>query len=190
MFRHIFGRSLKLGLAMGTVLGFLYLPAVMLAVIASRVFHGDFGFFTEIEAPLVGRSSHEFGFFEYFLCLSVIGGTMGLLLGAVNGLLLAVLTVNFFSPLGEAAYYHRTAVTLCGAVSFFCVFSLLDAALSAITHSYPAQAGNPDGFLIVWRWLVLLPALVATGAAVWASRRVTQEYEDDQGHIAQKCYFS
>lgn len=171
MFWGIVRRSAGLGLKAGALLGVLYFPIswMMLVPVLARIQTGHFhpgrpGAFTTSGLSL-----------GYLPILSLLAGALsGAVLGALNGLFIAALT----SRRPPAYFPQRTGsiAAACAAVSLCVVSGGLALMLGAVNYS-SATASVFDWILLLF--CIILPALMAAGAALWGTARLADWYQDE-----------
>ncbi len=167
MFWGIVRHSTGLGLKAGAFLGMLYFPVswVMLVPVLARIQTGRFP-----ESFVTGGLS-----LGYLPVLSLLAGALsGAVLGALSGLFIAAL----ISRRPSTYFPQRTGsvAAICAAFSLCVVSGSLAMVLGAVTHS-SATASVFDWILLCL--FVLAPALLAAGAAVWATARLADWYQDE-----------
>lgn len=153
-------RMVRWGAVLGTLLGALYpLFAILLTLLLIVLSGGDTGAANGTMLNIwVGV-----GFWVGF----TLGGIAGIILGFLTGVVLAMVTYSVFTPIVDFHSYRRTME----------IMSLLVggiAALLLVIASGLPQYGS-RGWGGEWGWLVwgVVPIFVATMAAWWAGRRVT-----------------
>ncbi len=156
MFWDIIRDSTKLGLKAGTLLGGLYFPAIwagypLLTWIQTGHLSGTFG--GEIRTGI-----------GIVLLSSLTGALFGMVLGALNGLFLAVLTAakpqNYLSQHWRQLAAAYAVFNLCG----------VSRGIYFIIRPY---SDWPTFFMCIGA-----PTLLAAGAAVWAMARMAKWYRE------------
>lgn len=178
MFWDIVRDSTKLGLKAGTLLGGLYFPAIW----------AGYPLLTWIQT---GHLSSTFGGeigtgIGIVLLSSLIGALFGMVLGALNGLFLAVLTApkpqNYLSQHWRQLAAAYAVLNLCGLTGLMSLmFSTRFFTDFDFSDSNRLRTNWADGFYSDWPTFFMCigaPALLAAGAAVWAMARMAKWYRE------------
>jgi len=107
----------------------------------------------------------------------VCGGIVGLVAGAGCGLLAGLVTVCFFYPLTDPLIYRRVVMISCSTVGF-------GGALSGFSLLFQTEIS--EAFLAPGIPLIVIPSLIATGAAAYVSRGFAIRYATEKRQKKEK----
>ena len=179
MFWEIIRHSVGLGLKAGALLGVLYFPVFCLFA-GPLLTLIETGHFPEANGGGSGIAV------ETMLGLFT-GGLLGTLMGALNGLFVAVLTA--YRPQDYLLRHTKNIAVVCAAFNlcgvsgglYLMFFTNLftNFSLSPSSHDGPNQIIHIFSDSKVSMILIGIPALLAAGAALWATARLAQWYQDE-----------
>lgn len=174
MFWRIIRDSTKLGLKAGALLGSLYFPLLSLPDLVLTLIRTG-------HSPFSGGSPIPF-----VLLALLVGSLFGTLLGALNGLFLAVHTArkppNYLSQHWRQLAAACAVINLCGLTSlmFLMLLTNLFTDFNFSAHRVPFPKWVTDVYpdWMSFFELIGVPALLAAGAAVWAMARMAKWYRE------------
>ena len=178
MFWDIIRDSTKLGLKAGTWLGGLYFPMIWVgSPLLTWIQTGQ---------PTSAPGGEVVTGIKIVLLSSLIGALFGMVLGALNGLFLAVLTAR--KPQNHLSQHWRqlaaayAVLNLCGLTGLLSLmFSTRFFTDFDFSDSNRLRTNWADGFYSDWPTFFMCigaPALLAAGAGVWAMARMAKWYQE------------
>lgn len=179
MFWGIIRHSTGLGLKAGALMGVLYFPVFCLFVgpILTLI---ETGHFPEANGGGSGTAVAS-------MLGLLTGGLFGMLMGALNGLFVAVLTA--YRPQAHLLQHTKSIATVCAAFNLcgvsgglylmFLTNLFTNFSLSPSSHDGPNQIIHIFSDSKVSVILIGIPALLAAGAAFWATARLADWYRDE-----------